>query len=168
MAYDLALDSDGNDLTISRGRFGVTQTIRELLRQRMYITFRTFRGEWFLNTQFGAYDNNLFGSKSLTKDALDSYFVSIINNFPEVNLLESFEATYDVAKRIYGMTFVVRTDEGTGVYKIDLLPPDVEVAYPDPTGIFDLNYECDFPDIDQTNAYYEYLNITLATDKRWL
>tara|TARA_Y100000593_G_scaffold94032_1_gene191196 strand:- start:13458 stop:13964 length:507 start_codon:yes stop_codon:yes gene_type:complete len=168
MAYDLALDTDGKDLSLSKGKFKTTQTVRELLRQRMYITFRAFKGEWFLNTQFGAYDTQLFLDKQVTKDILDSYFIALINSFPEVDVLRDFEGTYDVSTRTYSMTFVVTAQGQTGVYKIDLTPPGVEVAYPDPSSVFDINYECDFPDIDQTNAYYEYLNITLATDKRWL
>lgn len=167
MAYDFLLDEDAKDLVISKGKFGFTQSVRQTLRQRMYITFRTIKGEWFLNTAFGAYDKEAFTNKELTKNALDSYFVSIINTFPEVLLLKSFEATYDPATRTYGMVFVVDTDGGTGVFRIDLTPPDVEVAYPDPSSIFDLD-ACEVPDVDTTNTYYEYLNITLATDKMWL
>jgi len=168
MAYDFALDSDGGDLVISKGKFGFTQTVREVLRQRMYITFRTFKGEWFLNTNFGSYDKELFLNKSVTKEVIDSYFISIINGFPEVQSLRYFEATYDPFNRTYSMTFAVVADGTTGVFRIDLTPPGIEVAYPDPSGVFDIENQCDFPDIDQTNAYYEYLNITLATDQRWL
>jgi len=168
MSYDLALDSDGSDLVLTKGKFRTTQTVRELLRQRMFITFRTFKGEWFLDTTFGAYDTSVFLNKQVTKDSLDAYFISIINTFPEVDVLRSFEAEYDTGTRVYSMTFVVTAQGETGVYKIDLTPPGVEVAYPDPSGVFDINYQCDVPDVDQTNAYYEYLNITLATDKRWL
>lgn len=168
MAYDLALDSDGKDLVLSKGKFRMTQTPRELLKQKMLITFRTFKGEWFLNTQFGAYDKSLFLDKQITKDVLDSYFISIINSFAEVDVLRDFIGTYNVATRVYSMEFVVTVGEQTGVYRIDLTPPDVEIAYPDPTGIFDIEYQCNVPDVDQTNAYYEYLNITLATTGRWL
>lgn len=167
MAYDFLLDDDAKDLVISKGKFGFTQSVRETLRQRMYITFRTVRGEWFLNAAFGAYDVEAFSNKELTKNALDSYFISLINSFPEVELLRSFEATYDPFTRTYGMIFSVDTVEGTGVFRIDLTPPDVEVAYPDPSSIFDLD-ACEIPDVDRTNTYYEYLNITLATDQRWL
>lgn len=169
MAYDLALDLDSNDLSFSKGKFSFTSSVRELLKQRMFITFRTFTGEWFLNTEFGAYNLELFSSKNFTKDTLDSYFITIINSFSEVISLKSFEAEYDGYTRVYSMTFVVVTSDGsTGTYKIDLTPPGVEVAYPDPSDILDLDDACEVPDIDQTNAYYEYLNITLATDERWL
>jgi len=168
MAYDLLLYPEGQDLALSKGKFAVTHTVKELLRQRMYITFRTFKGEWFLNNNFGSYDRELFLNKKVTKDAIDSYFISIINGFPEVDQLRSFEGRYDAATRVYSMTFVVRAEDETGVYKIDLTPPGVEVDYPNPSGILDIEAECDFPDVDFTNAYYEYLNITLATDKRWL
>lgn len=168
MSYDLALDSDGSDLVLSKGKFQVTTTVRALLRQRMFITFRTFKGEWFLDTTFGAYDTSVFLNKQVTKDSLDAYFISIINTFPEVDVLRSFEGTLDSSTRTYSMTFVVTAQGETGVYTIDLTPPGVEVAYPDPTSVFDIDYQCDVPGVDQTNAYYEYLNITLATDERWL
>ena len=167
MAYDFALDSNAEDLVLSKGKFGFTQTVREVLRQRMYITFRTFKGEWFLNTQFGAYDTELFLNKTLTKDALDSYFVALINSFPEVDLLRFFEADYNPATRVYGMTFVVTARGETGTFRVDLTPPDVEIAYPDPTNVFDI-VQCEIPYINQTNTWYEYVNITLATDGSWL
>jgi len=167
MAYDFSLDSDGTDLVLSKGKFKTTLTVRELLRQRMYITFRTFKGEWFLNTQFGAYDTELFLNKQVTKDSLDSYFIALINSFPEVDALRDFLGTYNAGTRVYSMEFVVTAQGQTGVYKIDLTPPGIEVAYPDPSSSFELD-ACEVPDVDQTNVYYEYINITMATDQRWL
>ena len=167
MAYDFALDDNAEDLVLSKGKFSMTQSVRQSLRQRMYITFRTFKGEWFLNTNFGAYDPELFLNKGVTKEVLDSYFITLINSFPEVQALQFFEGSYDPATRVYSMTFVVTADDQTGTYRIDLTPPGIEVAYPDPSGIFDI-VQCEIPDIQQTNEYYEYLNITLASTGSWL
>lgn len=167
MAYDFALDSDGQDLPIVDGKFSFTETVRQLLRQRILITFRTFKGEWFKNINFGVYDKNLFLNKSTTKGQIDAYLISIISDFPEVDNLKFFESSFDNSTRTLSVTFVVVAAGEQGTFRIDLTPPDVEINYPDPTQALVID-GCEIPIIAQTNEYYEFINIDLATTSSWL
>jgi hypothetical protein len=167
MAYDLLLDSDSRDLVISKGKMGMTSTVRELLRQRINITFRTLVGEWFLNTQFGLYDKDVFLNKQVTKTQVDAYIVDKLNQFPEVLRLKSFEGSFDGFTRTYSCTFVILTEDGNGVFRVNLTPPGVEVSYPDPKNDLEA-LTCEIPDVDNTNAYYEMMNFDLPTTIAWL
>jgi len=167
MSYDLKLDSDGRDLVFSKGKFYTTGTVREVLRQRIYITFRTMVGEWFLNTQFGLYDKDLFLNKRVSKAQVDAYVINKLNQFPEVEVVDYFDSTYDFYTRTYSMTFVVKADGETGVFKINLVPPGAEVSYPDPQEDLEA-LRCEIPDIANTNAFYEMMNFDLPTTIAWL
>lgn len=167
MSYDLKLDSDTKDLVLSKGKFYTTSTVREILRQRIYITFRTMVGEWFLNTSFGLYDKDLFLNKRVTKVQVDAYVINQLNQFPEVDNIEFFEGSYDYNTRTYSATFVVKANGENGVFKISLAPPGVETSYPDPKDAQE-TLSCEIPTILNTNAFYEMMNFDLPTDIAWL
>ena len=167
MSYDLLLDSNSEDLVISKGKMYMTSTIRELLRQRINITFRTLVGEWFLNTSFGLYDKDIFLNKTVTKEQIDAYIVDKLNGFPEVRDVQSFEGSFDGFTRVYSCVFVVTTEDGTGVYRVNLTPPGVEVGYPDPKEDLE-TLSCEIPTIEGSNAFYEMMNFDLPTTIAWL
>ena len=167
MSYDLLLDSDGQDMVLNKGKFYMTSSARELLRQRLYILFRAFVGEWFLNTEFGLYDKSIFLSKGVTQNQIDAYIVNKINQIPEVDTILSFESEYNNSNRVYSLTFVIKVGEDTGVYRINLTPPGVEISYPDPQGELE-GFICDAPNLELTNAFYEMMNFGLPGDIAWL
>lgn len=168
MAFDLALDNDGKDIVLEKGKIATTSSVKQLLKQRMYITFRTLRGEWFRNVNFGAYNRELFFNGNATESSINAFFITLINSFPEVETLKIFEGEFLRETRSYRITFAVDTIEGTqGNYTVDLVPPGIEVPYPDPTNVLSQD-ACEVPEISTANQYYEYLNITMATDERWL
>lgn len=167
MSYDLKLDSNAKDLVLSKGKFYITSTVREVLRQRIYITFRTMVGEWFLNTSFGLYDKELFLNKRVSKNQIDAYVINKLNQFPEVENIDYFEGSYDGFTRTYSATFVLKANGETGVFTINLVPPGTEVSYPDPNDALNV-LSCEIPGIDNTNAYYEMMNFDLPTDIAWL
>lgn len=167
MSYDLKLDSEGRDLVFTKGKFYTTSTVREVLRQRIYITFRTMVGEWFLNTDFGLYDKDLFLNKRVSKPQVDAYVINKLNQFPEVQNIEFFESSYDYQTRTYSTTFVVRANGETGVFKINLIPPGTEINYPDPKEDLE-TLACEIPNIETTNAFYEMMNFDLPTTIAWL
>lgn len=167
MSYDFKMDSEARDLVFTKGKFYTTSTVREVLRQRIYITFRTMVGEWYLNTAFGLYDKDLFLNKRVSKTQVDAYVINKLNQFPEVDSIEHFEGDYDYYTRTYSATFVVKADGETGVFKINLVPPGVEVNYPDPKEDLE-TLRCEIPDVDRTNAFYEMMNFDLPTTIAWL
>lgn len=132
MSYDLLLDPNSNDLVLNKGKFYATSTIRELLRQRIHITFRTLVGEWFLNTSFGLYDKDVFLNKSVTKVQVDAYIIDKLNQFPEVLSVKSFEGSFDNFSRVYSCVFVVTTQDGTGVFSVNLAPPEQRLSIQTP------------------------------------
>ena len=168
MAYDLALDTEGKDLVLNSGKFSMTSSVKQLLRQRMYMTFRTLRGEWFRNPDFGGYNREIFFDSNATENSINAFYLSLLNSFPEVARVKSFDGEFLRRDRVYRLTFVVDTVDGQqGAYAINLIPPGVEIPYPDPTNVLSQD-DCEVPTIDNANTYYEYLNITLATTERWL
>ncbi len=168
MSYDFLMDPDGQDLVYSAGKMGYTQSIRELLRNKLYISFRAFKGEYFYNTDFGIYDKNIFLNKTVTKNQVDAYLISEINSFEEVDELRSFQSEYDPANRIYSLTFVVRTiTEENGIFTINMLPPGEQIKYPDPQDRIEAAL-CEVPTVENSNAFYELLNFELPTDLYWL
>lgn len=157
-----------NDITLTRGGdFALTQSMKELLKQRMIITFQAFTGEWFLNPEFGAFNRNILFNKLATKDLLDSYYKRQIINFPEVTGITSFTSFFDTRNRVYSFQFQVSTIEETAGFRINLIPPDVEVSYPYfPTELQAIGCTSGV-DAETQNALYELINIDLPSTIPW-
>lgn len=160
MAIDLLLSKDTNDLVISTPLGDVTKTSskKELLRQKISITFQTFVGEWYLNTTFGLIDRSVFFSKPITKAELDAFIVVKLNAFTEVLEIKSFSSTFDTANRQYSVTFTVRTDEGNVNLFVAVTPAGQEIEYP--TNATELSAtSCELPTVDNSNTYYEMIHL---------
>lgn len=121
---DLLLDPVTHDLVIQGGELIFTQNNLEDLRQRMYITFNAWRGEWKLNTNFGIpYRQNIFVAGA-TKDIVDTIFLSAVLDFDDITEIVEFTSEFDKAKRDYSITrLIVRTTEGA-TESITLSNPD--------------------------------------------
>lgn len=166
MSIDLLLGVNTNDLVIEDGDLQLTNSQPTFLRQRMAITFNTYTREWFWNQEFGAINTDIIFNKSTGKPEIDSWFISIINSFPEVLEILSFESTANYQTRSYTLVFRVRTEEGEVSIFVRAGRPDLEITYPTPTEL-----PVDFDDcgvsIADANELYELIHIDLPLDIPW-
>lgn len=120
---DLLLNTDTNDLVFVNGKCPVTQSLTDIVVQRLKITLYTFLGEWFLDTTIGVpYFQQIFG-KIRSKATVDLIFQRIISADPDVIEILTFESTLTSSDRGYSMTFQVRVADNTAS-----LPITIEVG----------------------------------------
>ena len=109
---DLLLTDGSHDLVIVNGDLVVIPFIEDSTAQRLKIRLLTFKGEWFLNTDFGVpYYQTVF-KKITTKGQVDSVFRTQILDTPDVETITAFESIFDVASREYTVTFSCRVTSG--------------------------------------------------------
>lgn len=109
---DILIDKDSNDIVFLNGACPTTATIQIGVAQRLKVTLQTFLGEWFLNTDTGVpYFEAIFG-KIKSKGSIDLVLQEKILADPGVIEMVEFESSLDNARRIYSMSFKVRTSEG--------------------------------------------------------
>lgn len=109
---DLLLDETSHDLIFTNGACPVTASAKPTVAQRLKINLQTYLGEWFLDQDAGIpYHQKVFG-KQLSKIAVDLIFQTAILETPGVIELLEFSSSIDTGRRVYAMTFVVRTSEG--------------------------------------------------------
>ena len=90
---------------------GITSTPADVVAQRLRIRLQTFKGEWFLNTEYGpAYWQRILGRK-VSKTSVDRIFQQQILSERGVRELVSFSSTFQ--NRQYEMSFVVRVLDGS-------------------------------------------------------
>lgn len=164
MAFDFLLN-ENSDLVIQNKDIALTDSPRDLLKQKILITFRTMTGEWYLNTRFGAYDKNIFLNKAVTKDGIDAYLISILLGFDEVEDIIFFTSTVDNVNRAYSCNFAVRSIAGNGTFSVNILPPGTEATYPE-SGL-GLTGVCSTTDSESANEFYELMNIRIPTEIPW-
>lgn len=164
MAIDFLL-GDNNDIVFRDKDFTTTNSPKDILKQKIYIIFQTFVGEWFLNTQFGGYNKDVFLNKQITKDGVDAYFTSILLSIPEVDEILFFNSSFTGSNRTYSCNFAVKSIAGTGTFTVNLLPPSSEVAYP-PSNT-SLVGACAVVDTASVNEFYELMNIRIPLEIPW-
>jgi hypothetical protein len=106
---------DDNPLSPSFGDLiydnsGVTVTIDQAdsVAQKLSIKLRTFKTEWFINTDTGIpYYQEIFG-KVRNKQTIDAIFQKAILEEPDVLEIVEFSSSIDVG-RTYSLIFRVRT-----------------------------------------------------------
>ena len=87
-----------------------TQSRVDVVGQRLLILLRTFKGEWFLDTEYGIpYFQSILGMKT-SKSTVDLIFQKAILAENGVKELTFFEST--LANRQYSMTFRVKVTNG--------------------------------------------------------
>lgn len=87
-----------------------TQSRVDVVAQRLLILLSTFRGEWFLDTEYGIpYFQSILGMKT-SKSAVDLIFQKAILAENGVRELTFFESTF--VNRQYSMTFRVKVTTG--------------------------------------------------------
>lgn len=97
-----------------------TQPFIQTVAQRLKIRLLTFRGEWFLNTEYGPpYWQRILGQKP-TKSALDQIFQEEILAENGVKEIVEFNSTFQT--RAYSASFRVRVSTGEVTELINISP----------------------------------------------
>ncbi len=129
---------DDSDVQIVNGKFVLLSTIQEAVRQRLQTKYRTFRGEWFLNTQYGIPYRSVGATKGIigkgySKKDIDAIFIAETNADPEVIRILNFSSTYDAIQRQYSINPIeVLTSDGPIRLVSPAVSPNDEVTYPVP------------------------------------
>lgn len=157
--FDLLLDESTNDLILENNDLVLTSTNQEALRQRLSIHLLMYRGEWFLNTEFGVpYMQQLIGI-ARTKETIDAVLRSEIALETTEDLIGNFTSTYDnTDTRRYTLSFDVYTTNETLSISVNSNPA-TEWVYPVPASN-DPNVSCDEV-ITITNDLYDFVNYDL-------
>lgn len=154
--FDLKLGTT-NDLVINGGDLVLTTTKTEIAAQTLGITLKTFRGEWFLNSQFGVpYLQEIVGVAK-KKEVVDRIFLAEIARNIYVDNINSYRSTYDRDDRYYQMTVTVTVGADT-VTSIFNTQPSEEFIYPE-SGDDNASITCEaFEIVDSSNRLYRFIN----------
>lgn len=122
---DLYVNPLSGDLDLTGSRLYVTKQIEQLARQKLEITLKTFRGEWFANRLFGipylANDhNNIQLLEKNTKDLLDLEIRSVILGIESITEITSYTSILS-ADRNLTISFTAVTESGEEVEITDLI-----------------------------------------------
>lgn len=111
MPKDFEIGTDG-DLTLTAGDFVfVTEALQ--VAQAVETTLRAFRGEWFLNTNFGVpYFQSILGARMVTKEEFDAIIKAAIVGVEDVNRILAYESSFDRGNRVYDVSFTADTTFG--------------------------------------------------------
>jgi hypothetical protein len=101
---------DNHDIVFVNGSCPVTSNRTEAVAQRLLIKLKTFRGEWFLDTEYGIpYWQRILGRK-VSKSAIDNIFQEKILEEKGVSEITSFSSTFE--GRGYSLEFKVKVTSG--------------------------------------------------------
>jgi len=108
---DILLNEDTHDAVFVNGATPITSSVSEGLKQRLKIKLLTFRGEWFLDTNYGTpYFQEILG-KNRSKGTLDLIFRQILTLDKDVVNIVRFESKLST-NRVYTLTFSVVGRDG--------------------------------------------------------
>jgi len=108
---DFLIGTDG-DLVIEDFTIQLTPDLTESIKQRILIRLKTFKGEYFLDTNFGTpYYQQVF-VKGISKGVVDSIFKSVINETPGVVNVISYSSVLNPISRTYTADFGALLDTG--------------------------------------------------------
>ncbi len=129
---DLLLDPLTGDLDFGspgdRGmRLALTNQLS--LRQRLYLRFAVWAGDWYFDETFG-FPYRTFVGKKTVKAVLDGRIKSEVRQEPDVLQIIDFQSTMDVVSRSYKCFFTVVTAEGEEI-NLAFVGED-EYQYPTP------------------------------------
>lgn len=116
---DILLDEVTHDAIFINGATPVTPSVSEGLKQRLKIKLLTFKGEWFLNTNYGTpYFQQIFG-KRRSKSSVDIIFRELIQEDNDVVSLLKFSSSLS-PQRTYSLAFSVKSITGETLEITDL------------------------------------------------
>lgn len=109
---DIKLDPTTHDISASGFDFTTTTDDVDALIQRLKIRLMSFKGDWFLNTDFGVpYFQEIFVSRN-PKDDADTIFKLQITSMDGVSSLMSYSSTFNNSTREFNLDFKVKLDNG--------------------------------------------------------
>jgi len=110
MPFDLRL-TDG-DVVVDPFDLQLNNEGLEAVGQRILITLNTFKGEYFLNTEFGAPWYQTVFRKGVSKNLIDTQIKNVIIAVPGVLQLLQYTSVVDNGLRCMSITFKARVDDG--------------------------------------------------------
>jgi len=111
---DFALDPLTGDLDLSGGQMNLILTNQKSLRQRLFLRFAIWNGDWFFDDTFG-FPYRAFIAKKTVKSVLDARIKKEVRLEPDVINITDFNSEMDVVSRSYQCYFTVSTEEGEEV-----------------------------------------------------
>ena len=113
MAKDIKLDPATHDLTVENFDFGLVDDA-DRVRQQIAIRLQFFKGEWFLDLDFGVpWFQEILGVKPPPLDRIEDIIRTQVLSTPDVLELESLELDYIGATRTLAVSLRAKTTFGT-------------------------------------------------------
>lgn len=140
---DLQMDPVTGDLDLSGNEMHLITSNQISLRQRLWVKFSVWTGDWFFDESFG-FPYRTFISKKVMKSVLDGRIKQTAREEPDVLDITSFSSSMEVSSRSYECYMTVTTSEGE----------DINIAF---TGSSQFAYPTP-PDG----------NVTLCGDNQWI
>lgn len=126
---DLALDPNTGDLDFSEGTLALITSNQVSLRQRLWVRFTVWQGDWFFDETLG-FPYRTYISKKVMKSVLDNKIKQTVNLEPDVLQITDFTSSLNVYTRTYQCYFTVYTAEGEQL-NLTFIGSD-EFSYPIP------------------------------------
>lgn len=120
MPFDLLLQK--GDLKIAPFDLVLNTPGLVAVAQRIAITLNTFRGEYFLNTNFGAPWFQVVLRKGISKNIVDSQISSLINGVEGVIRLQEYNSVVDPQNRCISISFQAVVEDGIIDANLDIEP----------------------------------------------
>lgn len=126
---DFLLNPSTGDLDFTDNQLNIIETNQMSLRQRLYIRFSIWQGDYFFDENIG-FPYNSFISKRVLKVVLDNQIKETTRLENDVLQIQNFQSQIDQINRIYSCIFEVITKEGD-VIPLAFVGND-KYSYPDP------------------------------------
>jgi hypothetical protein len=108
----LKLDETTHDLFVTNFQFTPIGLKTEDLAQRLKMKLLFFKGEWFLDEDYGMpYFQEIF-VKGTSKETIDDRFRIAIAQERGVDRLLEYSSVFDSSTRVFSVTATVKTTEG--------------------------------------------------------
>lgn len=108
----LKLDETTHDLFVTNFEFASISLRTEDLAQRLKIKLLFFKGEWFLDENYGIpYFQEVF-VKGTNREAIDDRFRIAISQERDVERLLEYSSEFDPINRVFQVSATVKTTEG--------------------------------------------------------
>lgn len=108
---DLQMDPVTGDLDLTGNTMNLITSNLISLRQRLWIRFSVWTGDWYFNQLFG-FPYRAFIAKKVKKSVLDGRIKKEVRAEPDVLDITEFSSTMDVVVRSYTCYLTVTTREG--------------------------------------------------------
>lgn len=106
---DFLIDPVTGDLDVSKG-LTLIEDNQVSLRQRLWLRFNVWTGDWYFNESFG-FPYRAYLSKKVMKTILDNKIKDVARLEPDVMEITSFDSIMDRTTRSYQAFFEVTTTE---------------------------------------------------------